>query len=304
MTTLRFLVSLITKDNDYQMEQAASAKTAAAELGVEAQIVYANDDPITQSTQLLKAIQSEPTLRPNGILVEPVGATSFPQVAKTAAAAGIGWAVLSRGAEYGTELRKTTRTPIFSVSADQVEVGRIQARQVAALLPRGGSLLLIQGPTVSSVSKERLTGLQESLAPNVHVSNLRGRWTEESAYQSVCSWLRLIAAQKVRIDLIVAQNDAMGMGARKAINEIILDADRDHWLGIPIIGCDGVPRTGQTWVRTGQLAATVIVPPSAGEAINMMTKALRSGSAVPEHAYTATTPFPAIEKLAPRVPGR
>src|SRR5882724_4443910 len=79
MTTLRFLVSLITKDNDYQMEQAASAKAAATELGVEAQIVYANDDPITQSTQLLKAIQSEPSLRPNGILVEPVGATSFPK---------------------------------------------------------------------------------------------------------------------------------------------------------------------------------------------------------------------------------
>jgi ribose transport system substrate-binding protein len=304
MTTLRFLVSLITKDNDYQMEQAASAKTAATELGVEAQIVYANDDPITQSTQLLKAIQSEPNLRPNGILVEPVGATSFPQVAKTAAAAGIGWAVLSRDAEYGAELRKTTRTPVFSVSADQVEVGRIQARQVAALLPRGGSVLLIQGPTVSAVSKERLAGLQEVLPPNVHVSNLRGRWTEESAYQSVCSWLRLIAAQKVRIDLIVAQNDAMGMGARKAINEIILDADRDYWLGIPIIGCDGVPRTGQTWVRTGQLAATVIVPPNAGEAIILMTKALRSSAAVPEHAYTASTPFPVIEKLTPRAPDR
>ena len=34
MTTLRFLVSLITKDNDYQMEQAAAAKAAAAELDV------------------------------------------------------------------------------------------------------------------------------------------------------------------------------------------------------------------------------------------------------------------------------
>ena len=56
MTTLRFLVSLITKDNDYQMEQAADAKAAAAELDVEAQIIYANDDAITQSTQLLKAI--------------------------------------------------------------------------------------------------------------------------------------------------------------------------------------------------------------------------------------------------------
>jgi ribose transport system substrate-binding protein len=304
MATLRFLVSLITKDNDYQTEQAASAKAAATELGVEAQIVYANDDPITQSTQLLKAIQSEEALRPNGIVVEPVGATSFPQVAKTAAGAGIGWAVLSRDAEYAADLRKTTRTPVFSVGADQVEVGRIQARQVAALLPRGGSVLLIQGPSVSSVSKERLTGLQESLASNVHVTTLRGRWTEESAHQSVVSWFRLIAAQKVRIDLIVAQNDAMGIGARKAINEIILDADRDYWLGIPIIGCDGVPRTGQTWVRTGQLAATVIVPPNAGEAITLMAKALRSGGAVPQHSFTTSAPFPAIEKLVPRAPGQ
>ena len=302
MTTLRFLVSLITKDNDYQMEQAADAKAAAAELDVEAQIIYANDDAITQSTQLLKAIQAEPSLRPSGILVEPVGATSFPQVAKTAAGTGIGWAILSRHAEYAIELRKTARSPVFSVSADQVEVGRIQGRQVAALLPRGGSILLIQGPSLSSVSRERYTGLQELLAPNVHVTTLRGRWTEESAHQSVCSWLRLMAAQRLRIDLIVAQNDAMGIGARKAIDETIPDPERDQWLSIPIIGCDGVPRTGQAWVRTGQLAATVIVPPNTGEAMTLMAKALRSGTAVPEHSFTASAPFPAIEKLAPGHP--
>src|SRR6266581_2803111 len=190
MTKLRFLVSLITKDNDYQMEQASAANAAAAELGVDAQIVYADNDPITQSTQVLKAIQSDPSLRPNGIVVEPLGATSFPQVAKTAASAGIGWAILSREAEYTRELRKSSTAPIFSISADQVEVGRIQGRQIAALLPRGGSVLLIQGPSVSSVSRERLTGLQESLAPSVHLTSLRGRWTEESAYQSVCSWMR------------------------------------------------------------------------------------------------------------------
>jgi ribose transport system substrate-binding protein len=300
MAKLRFLVSLITKDNDYQMEQAAAAKSAAAELGVEAEILYADNDAITQSTQVLKVIQTEPSLRPSGILIEPVGATSFPQVAKTAAGAGIGWAVLSREADYAGELRKTARTPVFSVSADQVEVGRIQGRQAAALLPRGGSVLLIQGPSISSVSRERHAGLHESLAPNMHVTSLRGRWTEESAHQSVCSWLRLIAAQRVRIDLIVAQNDAMGMGARKAIEETIVDSDRDHWLGIPITGCDGVPRTGQSWVRTGQLAATVVVPPSTGEALTLMTKALRSGGTVPEHFFTTSAPFPAIEKLAPR----
>jgi ribose transport system substrate-binding protein len=304
MTKLRFLVSLITKDNDYQMEQAAAAKTAAAELGVEVEIVYADNDPITQSTQVLKVIQTEPSLRPSGIIIEPLGATSFPQVARAAASAGIGWAVLSREAEYAVELRKTTRSPVFSVSADQVEVGRIQARQVAALLPRGGAVLLIQGPSVSSVSRDRHIGLQELLSPHVHVTSLRGQWTEESAHKSVCSWLRLMAAQKLRIDLIVAQNDAMGMGARKAIDDTIVNADRDQWLGIPIIGCDGVPRTGQTWVRTGQLAATVIVPPSTGEAMTLMTKALRSGTAIPEHVFTTPSPFPAIDKLVPRGSGQ
>ena len=303
MKKLRFLVSLMTKNNDYQLEQAAAAQQAAAQLDVDAQILFADNDPITQSTQVLRAIQTEPSLRPSGILIEPLGATSFPQVAGAAASAGIGWAVLSRTAEYAVELRKTTRSPVFSVSADQVEVGRIQARQVAALLPRGGAVLLIQGPSVSSVSHDRYTGLHELLPPNVHLTSLRGRWTEESAHQSVSSWLRLVAAQRLRIDLIVAQNDAMGMGARKAIEDTIVDADRDQWLAIPITGCDGVPSTGQTWVRTGLLAATVVVPPSTGEAMTLMTKALRSGTAIPAHSFITSSPFPAIEKLAPRGPG-
>lgn len=302
MKKLRFLVSLITRDNDYQMEQAAAALATGTELGVDVEVIYAGNDPITQSTQVLKAIQAEPSLRPNGILVEPLGATAFLQAAQAAASASIGWAVLSRRADYANELGKSASTPVFSVSADQEEVGRIQARQVIALLPRGGSVLFIQGPSVSSVSKERQKGLMELLPGNVHLTNLRGTWTEESAYQSVCSWFKLIAAQKVLIDLILAQNDVMGMGAKKAIEEIVVGPERDDWLGIPIIGCDGVPKTGQTWVRTGQLMATVIVPPSSGRALTLMTEALRKGTSITDHIFTAPVPFPEIEKLAPQRP--
>jgi hypothetical protein len=57
VANLRFIVSLITKENDYQVEQAASAQAAAQKLGVDVQILYADNDAITQSTQLLKAIQ-------------------------------------------------------------------------------------------------------------------------------------------------------------------------------------------------------------------------------------------------------
>jgi len=304
MTKLRFLVSLITKENDYQMEQAAAARSAAAELGADAEIIYADNDPITQSTQVLKAVQSEPSLRPNGILVEPLGATAFPQVAQAAAQAGIGWAVLSRKAEYAAELSRSAKTPIFSISADQVEVGRILARQTMALLPRGGSALYIQGPSVSSVSKDRHTGLTELLPGNVHLTTLRGRWTEESAYQSVCSWLKLMAAQRLRIDLVLAQNDVMGMGAKKAIDENVIGPDRDDWLSLPTLGCDGVPMTGQTWVRTGQLTATVIVPPSAGKALTLMLQALQRGATITDHTFTAPVPFPEIDKLSPRKPAR
>ena len=196
-----------------------------------------------------------------------------------------------------------SRSPVFSVSADQVEVGRILARQAVALLPRGGSALYMQGPSVSSVSRERHEGLTELLPGNIHLTALRGKWTEESATQSVHSWLKLMSTQKVRVDLILAQNDVMGMGARKAIEEAVTDLERDDWSDVPILGVDGVPKTGQAWVRSGKLAATVIVPPSAGKALTLMTRALHEKKSVPEHTYTVPVPFPEMVNLAPRKPG-
>jgi ribose transport system substrate-binding protein len=299
MAKLRYLVSLITKDNDYQREQAASAKSAAAEFAVDAEIVYAENDAITQSTQLLKAIQADAIARPNAIIVEPLGATPFPKVASTAAGAGIGWAIVNREADYTAQLRQAFSTPVFSVSVDQVEVGRIQGKQIGTLLPRGGSVLYIQGPSVSSVSRQRFEGLRETVQSNIQLVNLRGKWTEESGYQAVSSWMKLMRAQKARIDVICAQNDVMAMGAKKALKDQVSEMDRDLFLGIPVIGCDGVPSTGQAWVRTGDLAATVVIPPSCGKAIGLMTRALQSKTQPSEHTFTTPEAFPPIDSLKP-----
>jgi ABC-type sugar transport system substrate-binding protein len=300
MTKLRFLVSLITKDNDYQMEQAASARAVAAELGVDVEIVYAGNDAITQSTQLLKVIQGEESLRPNGIIVEPLGATPFPKVASAARTAGIGWAVINREADYTSELRQASRAPVFTVGVDQLEIGRIQGKQIAALLPKGGSVLYIQGPSVSSVSRGRFEGLSERLASNVHLVNLKGKWTEESALQSVSSWMALMRAQKFQIELICAQNDAMAMGAKKALTASLDDKDRGLLSHIPVIGCDGVPNTGQSWVRSGQMAATVVIPPTAGKAVAIMARAIQAQHPPAEHTFLVPEPFPSIESLKPQ----
>src|SRR5438876_7586794 len=266
MKKLRFLISLTNNDNDYQIEQASATDEAARRLGVSTQVIYAGNDAITQSTQLLQAIQASPQDRPDAILFEPVGGTALPQVARAAVSAGIGWAVLNRDASYIPELRKISSTPVFVVTSDHVEIGRIQGRQFAALLPKGGGLLYIQGPTENSAAKERTLGMQETKPSNIHVTLLKGQWTEESAQRSVRSWLKLTTSQKAAIDVIGAQDDSMAIGARKAFQELN-ESEQERWLKLPFTGCDGLPKTGQSWVRSGLLAATIYVPPNSGQAL-------------------------------------
>ena len=79
MKKLKFLVSLTTNDNDYQIEQSESAEQAARKTGVEIQIIHAQNDAINQSTQILKAVQAAKELRPDGVIFEPVGGTALPQ---------------------------------------------------------------------------------------------------------------------------------------------------------------------------------------------------------------------------------
>src|SRR6202022_3555395 len=105
MKKLSFVVSLPTNDNDYQQEQAAAAEKAARRLGVDLKIVNANNDAVTQSQQVLEFGQCASSPRPDGFVFEPAGGTAFPQVARAAAAAGIGWAVLNHEADYISKLR-------------------------------------------------------------------------------------------------------------------------------------------------------------------------------------------------------
>src|SRR5216110_415003 len=297
---LRILVSLTTNDNDYQIEQAQSAEQAAKRLGVAIEIAHADNDAITQSTQILKAVQSEPAVRPNGIVFEPVGGTALPQVARAAASAGIGWAVLNRDANYIPELRKSSSAPVFVVTSDHLEIGRIQGRQIAALVPHGGAVLCIQGPGENSAAKDRTTGMQETKPGNVHATLLRAQWTEESSQKAVRSWLKLTTSRKAAIDLIAAQDDSMAVGARKAFEELPDDAEKERWLSLPFLGCDGLPKTGQAWVKSGLLAATIFVPPNTGQAMEMFVDALQRGKLPPERALTVPVSVPPLNDLKRR----
>lgn len=205
--------------------------------------------------------------------------------------------VLNCDVDYIAELRSRARAPAFAITSDHLEIGRIQGRQFAALLPRGGSLLYIQGPAASVAAKQRTAGMEETKPANIQVRALRGQWTEESASQAIVSWLRLTTARESHPNLISAQDDSMAMGARKAFEKLFSGAEQAKWLGLHFTGVDGLPTEGQMWVRKGLLAATVVVPANAGTAVEMLVQVLQHKGAVPERTLTVPKSLPAIEEL-------
>ena len=296
MKRLNILVSLTNNDNDYQQEQAAAAEKAGRRLGVDVTIIHAGNDALAQSQQLLHYVQDSAVVRPDAIMFEPAGGTAFPQVARAAAAAGIGWVILNHEVDYIAELRRTFKVPGFAISSDHQEVGKIQGQQFGALLPNGGSMLYIEGPANSSAAKERTAGMNLTKPANIQVKTMRANWTEESAHKTVSSWLRLSTSQESHIDLVGAQDDSMAIGARKAFSEIA-ENERARWMKIPITGCDGMPKTGQAWVRNGTLAATIFIRPNTDLGIEMLVEAFK-GATMPERKVTAPESVPSIRDLA------
>jgi len=293
---LKFIVSLLVEENDYQLEQAAAAKDAAARLDADLEVLYAGNDAVVQGQQLLECIQSSPDRRPDGIICHPVG-TTLTQVAREAVNSGIGWAILNREASYTSEFRQNAKAPVFSVTVDQHEVGRIQGLQMGALLPEGGLVLYIVGPKSNPALQMRTAGAEAAKPANVQLRMLPGRLTEQSGYDVVSNWLELSTAASSPVKLVAAQNDSMAMGARRAFAEKMVGKAREQWGRLPYIGCDACPQTGQQWVRQGLLTASINLPPTAGRAVELMAMGIQAPSALAERTMLSPAPFPALEKL-------
>ncbi len=293
---MNFLISLIMAENAYQQDQAAAASEAARRLGAHVQILYADNDAITQSQQLLNVIQSSSAdSRPDAIVCHPVG-TTLKQVAREAMARGIGWALLNREDDYLTELRNADM-PTFCVTVDQEEVGRIQGRQFGVLLPRGGLVLYILGPSMNPVFKQRAAGMESTKPSNIQVTTLRGNLTEQSGHDAVTAWLKLKTSRATRVSLVAGQNDNMAIGARKAFEEILSGEERERWSTLPYTGCDASPRAGQEWLRTGLLTASVFLPPTAGVAVETLVQAIQTKKQPPLRKQLTPESYPPMGSL-------
>jgi|SRR5262245_18347714 len=294
----RIVVSLPEGGNEYQRLQASDAQATAARLGLEVEVLDAENNAVLQIQQLFKPIHSSE--RPRALVVEPVALEGMERLATKAAAASIGTAILNCTVPYIDGLRSTYPSlPIFAIGSDQTEIGRLQGRQIEALLPFGGTVLYVQGPPNTPVVAERLRGTEEQVrGSGIHLVVIDAHWSEESAEKAVRSWLRLKHSESVRVDLVAGQDDSIARGARRAFEA---GADtRERVAEVPFLGIDGVPSVGQQLVASGQLAATIVMPSNTGPALEALSRWLRSGTLPPPSVRVPVSSFPTENQLRAR----
>jgi len=298
MAKLRIVVSL-PNDNAYQHQQEIAAKSAAASLGVDLRVIHAHDDSITQSQQLLEIIQSNSAEMPNAFLVEPVTATGLRRVAEVAVAKGIGWVISNSEVDYVKQLRKSPQVPVFTVTQGQQEIGRLQGKQIAAFLPQGGSVLCIQGPSMSSVAVQRFEGMESAKPKNVQVTTLRSKWSEEAAYQSALAWLKLATSRAEKFDLVAGQTHELALGAKKALQNAENPEQQKKWITTPFLGI-GVASQVRPLVDGRTLAAAVVTSVTMEIALRTLVRSIEMQIQPPERTVVEASSHPDLEKLPPK----
>ncbi len=287
--------------DQYQEALRDDCLATASRLGFTVRVCSADNDPEKQVGQINECIArhgSDPTA---AIVVSPVRESVLRLAAFDAARAGIGCVVLNRASDYLESLSRDYPTvPLFCVTADQAEIGRIQGRQFRRLLPAGGRVFYVQGPRMTSSAQLRLHGLEQEIAGgNLDLSPAHGDWSADSGEKAARRFLRSFEGGAWPACLVGAQNDAMAAGARRALRAAADEWGRPEIARVPVTGCDGAPAFGRRLVVEGELAATVVIPSVAGTAVETLARTFEGGAAPPAEVRLPVVSYPHLEALHP-----
>jgi ABC-type sugar transport system substrate-binding protein len=170
------------------------------------------------------------------------------------------------------------------IGPDNRLIGKQAGQYVASLLgPGGGKIVEILGRSGSPPVLDRSVGFQEAIAQRGDikiVGTLVADWLRDKAEDELVSWLR----SNGPVDVVVAQNDAMADGARRAARELGIE-------GIRVVGIDGLPGPGGgiELVKSGALAATFTCPTGGKEAVIYALDILHHEGGIPKKMILKTS---------------
>ena len=157
------------------------------------------------------------------------------------------------------------------IGGDNVVIGRAAGAYAAKVLTGGSAgIVEIWGGLGTQASHDRSNGFHENADKIAGVKfllqQMDGDWKQAKAYDIMQTALKA----NEKIDLVYGHNDPMAYGAYLAAK----DAGRDKDIKF-IIGIDGLPDEGVTWVNNGQLTATFLYATPGAEGLRQAVKLLK-----------------------------
>jgi ABC-type sugar transport system substrate-binding protein len=299
MVAGRVALFLTEAQNLYQKLLHADAARRAEQAGFTLEVVYCGLGVARQVEQVRATIQRPASERPLAVLVLPAEDASIRDVGREVVSAGVGWVLLNRRSALLDRLPyEFPKLPIFSVSPNDLEIGRAQGRQLRAVLPRRARILLARGGS-GPTAVEREAGLRSTLARSqIGVDVLYGSWAFERASKALDVHFSMPARKTAQLDAIACQNDEIALAAVQALERAAKRLGRPEFTRVKVFGCDGLPDEGQRHVREGKFTATVVVPPTSGAAIEALVNAFEHGVQPPAELNLPCTPLPSEHDLA------
>lgn len=202
----------------------------------------------------------------NVLLISPKESAGLTGVVEKAINAKIPVIVLDRNVD-------TKRISQF-IGGDNVAIGKAAGEHAVKLLggpgKAAGNVVEIWGGMGTQPAHDRHDGFHaftdKEKGIKYLLNNQSGDWKQDKAYDIMTTALR----NNEKIDMVYGHNDPMAYGAYLAAK----DAGRDKDIKF-IIGIDGLPDEGVTWVSKGQLTATFLYATPGAEGLRQAAKLLK-----------------------------
>ncbi len=252
--------ALSTQANSFMVKMREGAQKKADELGLTINFQDASDDSATQANQLANAAATGA----GAVIVNPTDSDAMAPAVKQLTDAKIPVVAVDR-AVNNAEVSSY-------IASDNVGGGKQAAKALSEAIHGEGEILVLQGKTGSSASRERGKGFDEGLKDNPNIKVVAKQTAEFERAKGLDVTTNLLQAHP-NVKAIFAENDEMALGAIEALGS---KAGKD----VKVIGFDGAEDALKA-IKDGRMYASIAQQPvkMAEQAVIEASKLLKGETA-------------------------
>ena len=262
--------ALSTQANSFMVKMREGAQKKADELGLTINFQDASDDSATQANQLANAAATGA----GAVIVNPTDSDAMTPAVKQLTDAKIPVVAVDR-AVNNAEVSSY-------IASDNVGGGKQAAKALSEAIHGEGEILVLQGKTGSSASRERGQGFDEGLKDSPNIKVVAKQTAEFERVKGLDVTTNLLQAHP-NVKAIFAENDEMALGAIEALGD---KAGKD----VIVVGFDGVEDALKA-IKEGTMYASIAQQPAdmAAQAVVEASKLLKGEAATKEMQVDVVT---------------